>query len=58
MPPPRTTVHRVHRASCVVAERAAGVAPTDLTPADVPFPEPNGPVGGAVAAFTEFLLFR
>ena len=56
--PARTTVHRVHRASCVVAERAAGVAPTDLTPDDVPFPDPNGVAGGAVAAFTEFLLFR
>ena len=58
MPPPRTTVHRVHRASCVVAERKPGVAPTDLTDADVPLPPPNGPVGEAVAVATELALFR
>ena len=55
---PRTTVHRVHRASCVVAERKPGVAPTDLTDADVPLPPPNGPLGEAVAALTELALFR
>lgn len=56
--PTRTTVHRVHRASCVVAERATGVAPGDLVDADVPLPPPNGPLGDAVAVVTQFALFR
>ena len=56
--PPRVTVHRVHRASCVVVERAPGVAPTDLSDADVPFPDRNGAAMEAVAAATQLALFR
>lgn len=55
---PRTIVHHVHRASCVVAERAPGVAPSDLTDGDVPLPAANGRLGEAVAVATQFAMFR